>query len=74
MNVAEAAAQLAAWAREGKGNLPLVIPSEHGPDSSTALELATAIVPATGRPVLAEEGMWADEYEAGAPLTAIAVV
>ena len=74
MNVAEAAALLAAWADAGAGQLPLLVATVLDNNGSYAFEQAADIAPITSQPPAPEEGIWADEADPGKPHTAIAIV
>lgn len=73
MNVAAAAALLASYVDAGEGNLPFVISAtEDAPDYT--FEEAVDIAPLTSPPPLGRGDTWRDEYDPGAPHTAIAAV
>lgn len=74
MNVAAAAALLNAWVDAGEGHLPLVVATAIDTNGAYALEQAADIAPITSQPPAHEEGVWADQAEAGNPHTAIAIV
>lgn len=71
MNVAAAAALLASYVDAGEGNLPFVVSAtEDAPDYT--FEEAVDIAPLTSPPPSGRGDTWRDEYDPGAPHTAIA--
>lgn len=74
MNVAAAAALLNARVDAGEGHLPLVVATAMDDDGAYALEQAADVAPITSPPPPIREGIWRDEYDPGAPHTAIAIV
>lgn len=73
MNVAAAAALLAAHVDAGEGDLPFVAAVADGNDGY-ALEEVADIAPITSPPPTTEGGTWLDEANPGEPHTAIAAV
>lgn len=73
MNVAAAATLLASYVDAGEGNLPFVVSAtEDTPDYT--FEEAVDIAPLTSAPPPGRGDTWRDEYDPGAPHTAIAAV
>ena len=73
MNVAAAAALLASYADAGEGNLPFVISTAEDAPGYT-FEEAVDIAPLTSPAPTSRGDTWRDEYDPGAPHTAIAAV
>lgn len=73
MNVAVAATLLASYVDAGEGNLPFVISTAEDTPGYT-FEEAVDIAPLTSPPPPGRRGTWEDEYDPGAPHTAIAAV
>lgn len=73
MNVATAAALLASYVDAGEGNLPFVVSATEDAPGYT-FEEAVDIAPLTSPPPPGRRGTWKDEYDPGAPHTAIAAV
>lgn len=72
MNVAEAAALLAARAAAGDGNLPFVVATAESKEGFTYEEV-TDIAPLTSQPP-PPGGTWGDEADPGEPHTAVAAI
>lgn len=73
MNVAAAAVLLASYVDAGEGNLPFVVSATEDTPDYTFKE-AVDIAPLTSLPPPGRGGTWRDEYDHGAPHTAIAAV
>lgn len=73
MNVAVAAALLTSYVDAGEGNLPFVV-SVTGDTPDYTFEEAVDIAPLTSPRPPGRGGTWRDEYDPGAPHTAIAAV
>lgn len=73
MNVAAAATLLASYVDAGEGNLPFVVSTAEDAPGYT-FEEAVDIAPLTSPPTPGRGDTWRDEYDPGAPHTAIAAV